>query len=167
MSCAALRCDEHGFARTNLNAIFNAALFPPLRTTLVHYNLSPMNTTSCVSTMDDYSYFALPEDCNSFIESTITLSGDTPSGISTPIMDQDPIVASPSRATMKLSDLGLQTLESPEPMVQPTYDRLPTEQLIELVSRPVHHGLPTPESVLRRCEQCNPHLVLIMLTIMQ
>lgn len=108
--------------------------------------------------MDDYSYYALLEDNDSFTES-MTLLGDTSSSISTPIIDEDPIVALSSRATIRLSDfhftqanLGLQTLESPEPVIQHTYDRLPREQLAELVSRSVHHGLPTPESVLRRCE---------------
>lgn len=118
--------------------------------------------------MDDYSHYALSKDSASFTESMTLLRG-TISSISIFIIDEDPIVALPSRATIRLSDLhftqanlGLQTLESPE--LLSTYDRLPTEQLTELVSRPVHHGLPTPESVLRRGEQYTPHIVLPMVT---
>lgn len=124
--------------------------------------------------MDDYIYIGLSEDSDCSAQSTTTLLGDRSSDINTPILHEDPIVALPSRATNGLSylhltqaNLGLQTLESPELDIPPSNDRLPSEQSTELVSRPVHHGLPTPESVLQRCEQYTPHIVLPMLTVIQ
>ena len=161
-------------AQTNLNAIFNPALFPPLRTTFVHYNLSPINTISCVSAMDDYNYIELPQHSDCSTQSTTTLLGDRPPDINTPIIHEDPFVALPSRATNGLSylhlsqaNLGLHTLESPELEIPPSNDRLPSEQSTELVPRPVHNGLPNHESVLQRCEQYTPHIVLPMLTYIQ
>ena len=161
-------------AQTNLNAIFNAAPFPPLRTTLVHYNLSPINTTSRLSTMSHYSYISLPEDSDSLTESSITLLGDTSSNISSPIPHEDPIVALTSGATIGLSNLhptqanlGLRTVQLPEVDLPPTDDSLPTVQSPDINHWPVNHGLPSAESVLQNCEQYTPYLVLSILTVIQ
>ena len=143
-------------AQTNLNAIFNHALFPPLGTTLVHYNLSPINTTSCVSTMNDYSYDALPEDIDCLTESSRNLLGDISSDVPSPIQHEDANVALPNRATNALSEL------------HPTQAKvgLRTVELPELDPPPANHRLPTVESS-QNCEEYTPHLVLSILTVIQ
>jgi hypothetical protein len=57
--------------------IFNVALFPPLGAILVHYNLSPLNTISCVSTMKHHNYDPIRHETGSVeTESSLTLEGD-------------------------------------------------------------------------------------------
>lgn len=163
-------------AQTNLNAIFNAALFPPLKTTFIHYNLSSINTTSCVSTISDYKYILLLEDNDFLPESNRTLLGDTSSDISSFISHEDPIVALTSETTIRLSNLhptqanpGLPTVQLSEIDLPSTNDRLPTVQSsdMDMTHWPVNHDLPSAESILQNCEQYTPHLVLSILTVIQ
>ena len=160
--------------QANLNAIFIAALFPFLKTIFVHYNLSPIYTISCVSTMNNYNYIKLFQNSDSSTQSTITLLGDTFLNINTPILHENSFVALPNRTTNELSyfhltqvNLDLQILKSSKLMISPFNDKLPSKQSTELIFRSVHHGLPTAESVLPRCEQYAPHIVLPMLTVIQ
>jgi hypothetical protein len=124
--------------------------------------------------MNDYIYIGLPEDSDCSTQSITTLLGDRSSDINTPILHEDSSVALSSRATNGLSylhltqvNLDLQTLESSELKISPFNDRLSSEQSTELISRSVHHDLSTSESVLQRCEQYTPHIILSMLTIIQ
>lgn len=125
-----------------MNAIFNDVLFPPLGATLVHYNLSPINTTNCVSTMNHYNYNPIREGTDSVsTESSTTLEADRSENLFLPLLHEDDIVA-PSGATMALSDQ----------LLFPVNHGLPTVALSDLLLSPTNHGLPTVVSS-DSCEQ--------------
>ena len=96
----------------------------PLRATLVHYNLSPINTTSCLSAMDHYSCDALPEEIDSLTELARTLEGNRSPDISSPILDEGDPSSYISSPTLDEEDISPSYISSPtldEEDISPSY----------------------------------------------